>query len=441
MKIFFSVGEPSGDIHGANLIRELKTQYARRDIREPLRCVGFGGPKMAEAGCEIHFDLTSLAVMWVLQVLRNIRTFFRLADQAEAYFQTEKPDAVILIDYPGFNWHIARRAKKYNIPVYYYSPPQVWAWRPGRVEKIRKWVDVVFSGLPFENAWLREHGCNSIYVGHPFFDEAGRSVSPKLTATLGSGELPNDDPSALLRHRDVGGYPSSQEIKMSDEKNRGKKMVALLPGSRTQEVRLNFATFLKVIPRILAAVPEVSFTAAPFKEAHAAMIVEMIRRDPRMKEFYENGGIRIFPGRAAEVIRAADVCLSVSGSVSLELLYHEKPSVITYRVARYGWWLQWYFRRVKYITLVNLLAAENPFRNFNPEYTPGCADAAEVLFPEYLSCRDRSEWMADDLIRWLTDESAYAETVNRLRALKEKVAEGGAAQKAAEIILRQVFSF
>ncbi len=166
MKIFFSVGEPSGDVHGANLIRALKSMYG-----DDLQCVGFGGPKMEEAGAEILFDLTSLAVMWLGRVLWNIKTFFNLAAQAQDYFEIEKPDAVVLIDYPGFNWHIAKRAHNAGIPVYYYSPPQIWGWAQWRVRKMRKWVDCVLSGLPFETQWFQDQRCRCVYVGHPFFDE------------------------------------------------------------------------------------------------------------------------------------------------------------------------------------------------------------------------------------------------------------------------------
>lgn len=413
MKIFFSVGEPSGDIHGANLIRELNRQYVSRGETEPLQCVGFGGPRMKEAGCEIHFDLTSLAVMWVMRVLWNIRKFFQLADEAEAYFRDTRPDAVILIDYPGFNWHIARRAKKYGIPVFYYSPPQVWAWRAGRVKKMRRFVDTVFSGLPFECEWLKAHGCDAIYVGHPFFDE-------------------------------VDGSPRESELvtELREKTAAGKKIVALLPGSRTQEVRQNFPSFLKVASRIIAEQPDVFFVVAAYKDSLAELAESMVReacaRDETLRKFVEDGGLRIVAGRTPEVIQNAACCLSVSGSVSLELLFYEKPSVIAYRVPWVGWWAQWWFREVKYITLVNLLVAEKPFRNYNWEYRPGSADAAEILFPEYLSCFDRSGWMADDLLRWLGDGAAYSQTVTRLRELKARVAQSGAAEKAAEIILQRV---
>lgn len=390
MKIFFSVGEPSGDIHGAHLIRALKA------LEPSVQCVGFGGPRMQEAGGEIFFDLTSLAVMWVAQVLRNLRHFFQLADEAEKYFQTEKPDAVVLIDYPGFNWHIAKRAKKYHIPVYYYSPPQVWGWRQSRVKKLRRWTDCIFSGLPFETDWLREKGCRVEYVGHPFFDE---------TETLELSE--------------------GSEIKQLPQ-----PLVGLLPGSRTQEVHQNFPVFLRVAEKIHAERPDVVFAVAAFREEHAEWIRNQIPGS--LQPF-----VSVFTQRTPEIIQTAHCCLSVSGSVSMELLAWEKPSVILYQIPRYAWWLQWYFRRVKYITLVNLLAVKNPFRDYNPEYTPHRNEALEVLFPEYLTYRDRTSWIADDLLRWLNDSACYATIVKRLQTLKSEVAQPGASQRAAQMILQR----
>ena len=115
MTIFFSVGEPSGDLHGANLIRALGQR------RPQWQFVGYGGPKMAAAGCQLHADLTKLAVMWIARVLVNLHKFIGLLVRADSYFRDYRPDAVVLIDYPGFNWWIARRAKVHGIPVFYYG--------------------------------------------------------------------------------------------------------------------------------------------------------------------------------------------------------------------------------------------------------------------------------------------------------------------------------
>src|SRR5688500_6081992 len=140
IKLFFSVGEPSGDLHGANLIRAL------RRMDPDIECSGFGGPKMAAAGCKLHTDLTALAVMWFLRVLLNLHVFVRLLHEAKRSFRDQRPDAVVLIDYPGFNWHIAKAAKRQGIPVFYFSPPQIWAWASWRVKKMRERVDHVLCG-------------------------------------------------------------------------------------------------------------------------------------------------------------------------------------------------------------------------------------------------------------------------------------------------------
>jgi lipid-A-disaccharide synthase len=169
-KIFFSVGEPSGDLHAANLIRSLQTSSERIGAVQP-RFRGFGGPRMRDAGCSLDFELTNLAVVGFAEVLPKLREFFRVADIASDVFERDRPDAVVLVDFPGFNWHIAKRAKKFGIPVFYYLPPQLWAWGSWRLRKMRATVDHVLCNLPFEPEWYAKRKMQVEYVGHPFFDE------------------------------------------------------------------------------------------------------------------------------------------------------------------------------------------------------------------------------------------------------------------------------
>ncbi|MCC6475235.1 MAG: lipid-A-disaccharide synthase, partial [Burkholderiales bacterium] len=165
MRLFFSVGEPSGDLHGSNVIRALREQ-------EPsIECVGYGGPLMRAAGFRQHYDLCENAIMGVSRAIRAIPQMRRLLKNADEYFRLHRPDAVVMIDYPGFNWHIARRAKARGIPVFYYGVPQLWAWASWRVKKRRRLIDHALCKLPFEEQWFRERGVNATYVGHPFFDQ------------------------------------------------------------------------------------------------------------------------------------------------------------------------------------------------------------------------------------------------------------------------------
>jgi lipid-A-disaccharide synthase len=290
---------------------------------------------------------------------------------------------VVLVDYPGLNWWIARRAKVHGIPVFYYPPPQIWAWGQWRVRKMRRLVDHVLCTLPFEEAWFRAHGCRATCVGHPFFDEVRRV--------------------------------SLDEAFLARQRGRERPLVLILPGSRTQEVAANFPDFLKAAGRIQRAVREARFAVAAFKPQHAEMARGMIEK------FSEGAkppaaDIEVHVGHTPELMHLADCALACSGSVSLELLYHAKPTVILYRVSRPAYLVQGFFRQAKYITLVNLLADE-------------------MLFPEYLTCEDRSAEIAGHVIEWLREPAERVARVAALERLRFEVAHPGASRRAAEIIL------
>jgi len=389
MQIFFSVGEPSGDLHGANLIRALRARHTNWEF------VGYGGPKMADAGCRLHADLTQLAVMWVAQVLWNYHKFLRLLRDADRYFQEQRPDLVILIDYPGFNWWIARKAKAAGIPVVYYGTPQLWAWAGWRVSKMRRFVDHVLCKLPFEEKWFRERGCDATFVGHPYFDELrAQQLDSQFVEELENAEQP---------------------------------LVTILPGSRTQEIRSNLPAFLQTAKRIEEKVPGTRFAVAVFKQSQLEMVEELVQQSGQ--------SVDIYVGRTGELIRAAKCCLACSGSVSLELLYHAKPAAILYQISRLGYAVQWVFRKVRYITLVNLLTAKDPFADRTAGiYDPSDPRDQHVLMPEYLTYQDRTANLADHVVEWLTDETLYAERSQELAALQSRVAQGGASQRAAEYI-------
>lgn len=395
MQIFFSVGEPSGDLHGANLIQALKKQHPKWEF------VGYGGPKMQAVGCRLHADLTQFAVMWLAQALWNIRKFLKLLGQANQYFKNERPDLVVLIDYPGFNWWIARKAKAAGIPVVYYGTPQLWAWAAWRVSKMRRFVDHVLCKLPFEQKWFRDRGCHATFVGHPYFDE--------------------------LRSRQL------DQAFVEQQTDSEKPLVTILPGSRTQEIRLNLPQFLKTAQQIKQKVPTARFAIAVFKQQQLELVEQIVQQSGQAVETHV--------GRTAELIHSARCCLACSGSVSLELLYHAKPSAILYQISRLGYAAQKILRKVRYITLVNLLTADDPFS----DHSAGIYNSADprdqhVLMPEYLTCKDRTADLAQHTAEWLTDHEQYEQRVQQLVALKQQVAQGGASERAADYITNLVQS-
>jgi lipid-A-disaccharide synthase len=261
---------------------------------------------------------------------------------------------------------------------------------------MRRLVDHVICKLPFEASWYRQRGCNAIYVGHPYFDQMQRQQL---------------DRHFLDRH---GALPG--------------RLVTILPGSRSQEVAANLPWFLQAADIIRRQAHDVRFAVAAFNEKQAAMA--------RRQTHQSAAPVDVFVGKTPELIRLAHCCMACSGSVSLELLHHAKPTVILYWVNRAAYFVQGFFRKVKYITLVNLLAADDPFPQDVTPYDPNQPGAEKALFPEYLTCEDKSRQIAAHVIQWLNDAGEREASVARLLELRAKFGAGGASGRAAEYILQ-----
>jgi len=373
MHLFISAGEPSGDLHGANLIKAL------RRVDPSMRISGFGGDRMKAAGCDLLFPLAQMAIMGFYRVLLCIFKFMRLQNQAKRFLREQMPDAVILIDFPGFHWGLAKSAHALGIPVYYFVPPQIWAWRSGRVKKMKRWVDHVLSALPFEHDWFKAHGVNTTYIGHPYFDEL---AAQKLDADF-----------------------------MNNERKRGGRVVAILPGSRMGEVTKNLASMLDTAALINARLSDTRFLVASFNEVQA----EVARRLVAGRPF----PVDVHVGRTPEIIELAEACVSVSGSVSLEMMYRLKPATIVYRITKATALILRLLVHVKFITLVNLLADR-------------------MLYPEIPTTGDPSAWLAGQMLAWLENPAKAEEVRQALSELKETVAKPGACDRAAQLILEEV---
>ena len=391
MRIFFSVGEPSGDLHGANLIKDL------RKLDPTIETFGFGGPKMADAGCHLLFDLTALAVMGLWNVLVHVRKFFALLAEADRFIAQNQIDAVVLIDYPGFNWWIARKARKHNVEVFYYGVPQMWAWLPWRVRKLRRLVDHVLCKLPFEVPWFERHGCQATYVGHPYFDELVRYQYDRL----------------LIDSLD----------------SKPGKLLVLLPGSRTQEVHRNLPGLVESAACVRDEHPETRVAIACFRGAHAEFA----------KEFLRESGMdaQVFTGKTPELISVSDACIACSGSVSLELLFHRKPTVIVYRVSPLVMLLQTVMLKTRFITLVNMLGCERIEKSEMPPYHPEDPES-DVAMPEFLGWRNRSKEVSEWVNRWFGDPLIYDRKQQQLDELANRFAHAGASGRAASFIVTTI---
>jgi lipid-A-disaccharide synthase len=378
MHIFFSVGEPSGDQHAAHLIQDLRR-------RAPgIRVSGFGGPQMEAAGCSLLFPLTTLAVMGVFRVIPMIWKFYGLYRQAREYLQRHKPDLVVLVDFPGFNWWIASAAKQAGIPVVYYLPPQLWAWAPWRIWRVRKYVDLVLSGLTFETDWYAERKIPVLYVGHPFFDE-------------------------IAEHR-------LDEAFCREWTNAKAPTVALLPGSRTHEVSGNWPVIVEVARRLHQRHPEVNFLVANYREKQRIECSDYLQKHaPELP-------LTCFVGKTSEIIELADCALMVSGSVSLEMLARRTPAAVLYQCNWPTYILGRLLVTCRYMSLPNLIAR----RQIMPEYV--CVGDPEPVVRQ----------LVVDLETWLSQPAALAHARTELEELRERIHSTGATSRVAALLLERL---
>lgn len=371
--IFFSVGEPSGDQHAARLITELSR------LAPSLQTRGFGGEAMSAAGCQLDTDLTQHAVVGLLEVLPKLRQFFQFVDSAEDAFRTGDVDAVVLVDFPGFNWHIAKRAQQHKIPVYYYCPPQLWAWGGWRTRKMRRTVDHVLSVLPIEQQYFSKHNIPNTFVGHPFFDAvASQPLDTRLMQRL-------------------------QTLAKSQQ------LVAVLPGSREHEVRRNWPMMLASIRQLAKRHPGVRFLVAAYRDSQCVWCRN------QLTELDRDLPIDFFVGRTSEVIEASHCAMMVSGSVSLELMARRTPAAVVYRVGRFLHTFGRVMIGVDSLTLPNLMAGRK-------------------VFPEMVSVgsvEPAVEFLTESISAFVSDAFYYRQTLAQLDELCAKYALPGASNRAA----------
>ncbi len=296
MKVFIIAGEASGDQHAAGVAAELKALDPTVDMQ------GWGGDKMAAAGVSIHKHIRELAFMGFAEIIMNLGRIIRNFRQVKEQIRDFKPDAILLVDYPGFNLRIAQWAKTEGFKVYYYIAPQLWAWKPGRIRIFKKYVDRLFVILPFEVEWFQSRGVEVIYTGHPLME--------------------------VIPEKQPGPIPAQP-------------LVALLPGSRKQEIR----AILPVMMQVVDSFPECRFVLA------GAPAI-----DPSFYHRYlKDTRVELMENRTYELLEQANAALVASGTATLETALHHVPQIVCYRGSALSVWLARQIVKVPYIAMVNLL--------------------------------------------------------------------------------------
>jgi len=363
MKFYLLAGEASGDLHGANLMRALKQQMPMADFRY------FGGDKMKAEGGQLAKHISELAFMGFIEVLANLRTIFRNISFAKKDILTYKPDALILIDFPGFNLKIAEFAKQQGIQVFYYISPKVWAWNQKRVLKIKKVVDHMFCILPFEVDFYKSWGMDVDYIGNPLMDA-------------------------------IQAYQADAQF-LERNHLEGKPLVALLPGSRRQE-----------IDRIL---PEMVLTAELFPQYQF-----VIAGAPNFDRLYYDRFIR---GRSIPVVFNAtyDLLLNsraaivTSGTATLETALLKVPQVVVYKAAPLSIAIARLVIKIRFISLVNLIMEREVVR-------------------ELIQSDCTAPTIAQELSGLLKDSAVRQKMLSDYQELAQRVGEAGASERAARLI-------
>lgn len=372
LRVFISAGEHSGDAHGAALAKRL------RALEPDVQVEGVGGPLMREAGVHLHLDMVEHAAMGLVPVIKKLPFFRAALEDTARRLAAEPPDVLVPIDYPGFNLRLSARARKVGVSVCYYVSPQVWAWRPGRIHRIARLVDHMMVLFPFEQPLYERVGVPCTFVGHPLFDELRtRRPSPAFRAGLGL------DPATPL--------------------------LGILPGSREQEVRRNLAGLLAAAAQVHERDPRVRYALPVAKPALRPLIEEECARYPRLD-------IAVLDGKASDVARVARAAITVSGTVTLELLHYRCPMVVVYRVSRAQKWLADRLLTTRHIALVNILAERE-------------------ICPEYLAARDVSADVARDALSLLRPGKARKRCLSRMKSLLARVDVKGVHRRAAQTVL------
>jgi lipid-A-disaccharide synthase len=370
-KILIISGEASGDLHGANLARELKRE------NPSLACFGVGSKRMREAGVQMLADASEISVVGGTEVLTHLGAIYRTYTRLKRFLKVDRPDLLVLIDFPDFNIMLGKAAKKLGIPVLYYISPQVWAWRKGRIRKIAEIVKAVVVVFPFEVELYESAGVDVRFVGHPLTDVV-KSDYTKVEAR---------------KHLGL---------------NLAQRTIALLPGSRKKEIMYLLPDMLEAARKLVTMFRDLQFVlpVAPTLE------MEFIRQHVDRSDV----PVKVIDGAVYDALRASDAAIVTSGTATLETGLMGVPMVIVYRMSGLSFFIGRLIINVDHVGLVNIIAGKR-------------------LVPELIQRDATPQNMADAVSKMLRDPVYYKEITDGLAAVRVRLGDAGASVRAAAVVL------
>jgi lipid-A-disaccharide synthase len=371
-KILIVAGEASGDLHAADLARALLS------LDQEITLLGMGGEQMRRAGVKLLVEAKELAAVGFTEVLSRLAALTRAFRRLRTALDAEDPALLLLVDFPGFNFWLAKAARRIGIPVLYYISPQVWAWRKARIRTLKRLVEKMLVIFPFEEALYREAGVPVAFVGHPMLD----------------------------RLRDV---PTREEARRQMGYGLSDLIVGLLPGSREGEVRHHLPVLKAAVAQMVKAEPRAHFLLAVADSP-----------PPRLVETLLEGSdspIRPVRSQTYEIMRAADLLITASGTATLEAGLLGTPMVIIYRVSRLSWWVGRLLVDVPAIGMVNLVAGRR-------------------VVPELVQWDFTPERVARIALELLQSPEALGSIRQELQKIRGRLGEEGTSLRAAQEVLK-----